>query len=211
MRIELLSHSTGRVKRDAPLPHSVDVLATLASPQSPVAFSPPTVEELFREHADFVWATLYRMGIREADLPDQLQEVFLVAHRRLGSFDGTSKPTTWLFGICMRVAAAHRRRAHVRRERLDGSPDLGDDLSDERSPEEHLSAKETASELDGVLDGMTLERRHVLVMFELEELSCREIADDLGIPIGTVHSRLHAARKEFAELLAARQKGARRG
>lgn len=196
------------VKQSVEGEHSASVLPSLETAPPIVAAVRPTVEQLFRHHADFVWATLHRMGVREADLSDQLQEVFLVAHRRLDSFDGTSKPTTWLFGICVRVAAAHRRRAHVRRERPDGSPDLGDRPTDERGPEEQLSARQTAAQLDELLDQMDVERRHVLVMYELEELSCREIAESLDIPVGTVHSRLHAARRELAELMAKR-KGAR--
>ena len=188
--------------------HSVDVAIAAAhdtSHAAPRALAPaPSLESLYRDHADFVWASLHRLGVREADLPDQLQEVFVVVHRRLDSYDGTSKPTTWLFGICLRVAAAHRRRAHVRYEAP--SDALGDHGSQAASPEDHALARDAHERLEALLDAMDLERRTVLVMFEIEEIPCREISTLLGIPIGTVHSRLHAARKEFAGLLAREQR-----
>jgi len=154
-------------------------------------------------HADFVWASLHRLGIEDRDLPDLLQEVFLVVHRRLGSFDRSSKLTTWLFGICLRVAAAHRRRAHVRREiSVENVPDAG---TGPALTDELLDRQREAQELARVLDEIDLEKRAVFVMFEIEEMSCDRIASLLGIPVGTVHSRLHGARKSFQAALRRRQ------
>lgn len=188
--------------------HSPDVLITLdrvAQPSAPL----PSLDALYRDHADFVWASLRRMGVKEADLADQLQEVFVVVHRRLESFDGTSKPTTWLYGICLRVASAHRRRAHHHRESLVASTPEQDSLRP--SAEEQLIERDAQMELESLLDAMDLERRAVLVMFEIEELPCQEIASLMGIPVGTVHSRLHTARKDFAELHAKRKRSSMKG
>jgi len=171
-----------------------------ASPASSAGV--PDVAAIHVAHADFVWATLQRLGVRDADLEDMLQEVFIVVHRRLDSFDGSSKMTTWLFGIAMRVAAAHRRRAHVRRERTvdempeEAAPDSG------RSPEEAAARHEARVTLAEILDGMDLDRRAVFVMFEVEEMSSEEIAAIVGVPVGTVYSRLHKARKEFEAAIA---------
>ena len=167
-------------------------------------------------HADFVWSTLQRFGVRDADLEDALQEVFIVVHRRLDSYDGVSKVTTWLYGIAMRVAAAFRRRAHVRREKvMDEVPEGLHEDEQSLSPEELTSRKQARATLDAILDSMDLDRRAVFVMFEVEELSCDEIAVIVGVPTGTVYSRLHKARKEFATLVErekasqASQRGAR--
>lgn len=70
------------------------------------------VASIHESHADFVWCSLQRLGVRPADLEDALQEVFVVVHRKLSSFDGSSRLSTWLFGISMRVASAYRRKAH---------------------------------------------------------------------------------------------------
>ncbi len=156
--------------------------------------------EVFREHSDFVWATLQRLGIPEADLEDTLQEVFLVVHRRLDTFDGSSMMTTWLYGICRRVAAGHRRRGYRRHE-------LPADEADETastegdSPEHQAAAAQARRRLDAILDAMDLDRRAVFVMFELDGMSCPDIAAVVGVPVGTVYSRIHAARAEFEKLV----------
>jgi len=164
------------------------------------------VTALHAAHADFVWATLQRFGVRDADLEDAMQETFVVVHRRLDTWDRTSKITTWLFGVAMRVAAAFRRKAHVRRERategvgeMDADPGL--------SPEDLAARREARRKLEAILDELDLERRAVFVMFEIEEMSCDEIAGVLGVPVGTVYSRLHKARKEFAAAMERSREG----
>ena len=160
---------------------------------------------------DFVWHSLQRLGVRPSNLEDMFQEVFMVVHKRLHTFDGSSKLTTWLFGICIRVASAHRRRASFRREELtDRVPDTEEIPPSER-PDGVLAAREAHAELGRVLDKMDLEKRAILVMFEIEDLSFDEIAAILGVPLGTVSSRLHAARKQFGAIVARLQAKARRG
>ncbi|KYF99797.1 RNA polymerase sigma factor [Sorangium sp. So ce394] len=161
--------------------------------------SPRSLVALHAEHGGFVWATLQRFGIQHPDLEDAFQDVFIVVQRRLPSFDWACPITTWLFAICRRVAASHRRRAHTRRERLG---EVVDDVPDSaRGPEEITSQHQARLRLDGILEAMDLDRRAVFVMFEIEEMPCNEIASLVGVPVGTVYSRLHAARKEFATLL----------
>ena len=167
----------------------------------------PDVTAIHAAHADFVWSALQRFGVRDRDLEDALQEVFIVVHRRLDSYDGVSKITTWLYGIAMRVAAAFRRRAHVRREQaVEEVPEPDDE---HLTPEELASRKQARATLDTILDGMDLDRRAVFVMFEIEEMSCEEIAGVVGVPVGTVYSRLHKARKEFATAVEKQKRGAR--
>lgn len=161
--------------------------------------APRSLVALHAEHGNFVWATLQRFGIQHPDLEDAFQDVFVVVQQRLPSFDWACPITTWLFAICRRVAASHRRRAHTRRERLG---EAVDDVPDPaRGPEEITSRREARLQIEGILEAMDLDRRAVFVMFELEEMPCDEIARLVGIPVGTVYSRLHAARKEFATLL----------
>lgn len=136
------------------------------------------------------------MGIRTEDATDLLQEVFVVVHRRLHTFDGTSKMETWLFGICIRVASSHRRKAHVRREQ---PSDSIKERGHEETPEAMLIAQDRAALLRSLLDTLDANHRVVLVMFEIEELSCAEISEELGIPVGTVYSRLHHARASLKQ------------
>lgn len=153
----------------------------------------------YEAHADFVWSSLQRLGVRTPDLEDVLQEVFVVVHQRMHTFDGSSKATTWLFGIALRVASAYRRRGFRRRETSVAAPPEPDVAS--VSPEDDLAAAESRRRLEVLLDEMELEKRAVFVMFEIDELSCEEIGHLLGIPVGTVYSRLSAARKSFQKAL----------
>lgn len=150
------------------------------------------IRAIHDQYVDFVWRNLHRLGVPSADVPDMLQEVFVVVHRRLHTFNGSSKMSTWLFGISMRVAASHRRRAHIRRERLGAEvPQRGH--SD--TPEAAAIARDERTQLEAILNTLDGSKRAVLVMYEIEELSCAEIAAQLGIAEGTVHSRLHHARE----------------
>jgi RNA polymerase sigma-70 factor (ECF subfamily) len=157
------------------------------------------VREVFALHGGFVWRTLQRMGVRDADLEDLVQEVFMVVHRQLAGFGARSRMTTWLYGISARVASTHRRRAWVRRELPTGEEN--EELSSSAGPEEALGLAEERTKLAEVMDLMDIQKRSLFVMFELDEISCDEIATLLGVPVGTVHSRLHAARREFNEAL----------
>lgn len=159
------------------------------------------LEEIYSRHADYVWATLQRFGVRESDLDDVFQEVFVVVHQRLHTFDRTARMTTWLYAICMRVASTYRRSAYVRREVV-ASDGVEEAVTDEtQAPDELLAAQQARARLAQILDGMELERRAVFVMFEIEGLSCPEIASLTGAPLGTVYGRLAAARKDFEKAL----------
>lgn len=151
-------------------------------------------------HANFVWLTLQRHGVRDADLEDMLQEVFVIVHRKLHTFDGSSRVTTWLFGICTRVAAAHRRRAYVRQEQP--TERTAETVVDPGvAPDAAAEIREGRARLEAILAEMDVEKRAVFVMFELEELPCEAIATIVGVPVGTVYSRLFAARKVFEKAL----------
>jgi RNA polymerase sigma-70 factor, ECF subfamily len=156
-----------------------------------------TASGVYAAHADFVWASLQRLGVRANDLDDVLQEVFVIVHQRLHTFDHTAKVTTWLFGICLRAASDHRRRAYRRREQVGDEPVHEPARTETSTPEDAAVGRQSRARLDRILDELDLEKRAVFVMFEVEELSCDEIAAIVGVPVGTVHSRLHAARKQF--------------
>jgi DNA-directed RNA polymerase specialized sigma24 family protein len=107
---------TEQNRDSAPEPESGPTLSGDVSHSAPDS-EPPSLREVFDEHAPFVWRTLRHLGIRDADLPDVCQEVFVAVHRKLEGFEGRSSLRTWLYGICLRTASDHRRRAYVRRER----------------------------------------------------------------------------------------------
>jgi len=158
------------------------------------------MREIFDEHAGHVWRTLRHLGIPEADVPDVSQEVFLTVHRKLPEFEGRSKLKTWIYGICLRVASDHRRRAYVRRERATAEP--GFELPATGAlPDSHADAR---AQLLRLLDTLDEDRRSVLVLYEIEGLSMKDIAELLGCPLQTAYSRLHAARRHVLEAFAAK-------
>jgi RNA polymerase sigma-70 factor (ECF subfamily) len=153
-------------------------------------------------YGKLVWKAIHRLGIRGSHLDDVYQEVFLVVHRRLDSFEGQAALTTWLFEVCFRVVAGYRRRAHFRREHL--VPDMASVSAiapPSCSPEREFEKREAAARVERILSQLKLEHRQVFTLFELEGLSCSEIGEQVGIPVGTVYSRLHRARHTFVERL----------
>lgn len=160
---------------------------------------PRSVSEVHAEHAGFVWRQLQRFGVREADREDVLQEVFVVVHQRLHTFDGSAQLTTWLYTITRNVAWAWRRRASHRHEELvDELPDTHDTA---RSAEETVEAQQLRRRLDRALDTLDLDRRAVFVMLEIDGCSYNEVSAITGVPVGTVSSRLDAAWKDLERAL----------
>ena len=151
--------------------------------------------QVYELHADFVWRTLQHLGVRDADLEDLGQEVFVTVHRKLSSFDGRSKLTTWLFGICLNLVHRHRRRAYFRLERPHAEPP---ERVDPHTPEEQYAGEEARVRLERLLEKLSPERRATFLLFEVEGVSCEEIAERTAVPVGTVYSRLHLARKAVA-------------
>jgi RNA polymerase sigma-70 factor (ECF subfamily) len=152
--------------------------------------------QLYDEHFSFVWRSLRRLGICESDVPDAMQDVFLVVHRRLAEFEGRSKMSTWIFGICYRVASDRRKAA--RRVSLESSDEEGLDAPDERVDiAAETERRQGLRTLEALLDEMPLEQRAVFTLFELECMTGEDIAQTLEVPLGTVYSRLRLARDTF--------------
>lgn len=161
----------------------------------------PTLRAIYDEHVSFVWRALRRLGVRESDLPDAVQDVFLVVHRKLPEFEGRSKVTTWLFGIAMRVARDRQRLAHVRRQVGDEEAVLA--FADESADVgEQAERRQAAAMLEAILDAMPIEQRAVFSLFELDGMTGDAIAELLEIPLGTVYSRLRLAREAFQRSVA---------
>ncbi len=160
------------------------------------------VRACFEAHGDFVWRVLARAGVRDADLKDALQEVFIVVAGKLDQLDDDAKPTTWLYGIAIRVAANQRRKVQRKREDLTAEHDESITTDERGNPEESAVRAEAREQLAELLEGLTSDQRVVFEMFELEEMTCPAIADALGIPLGTTYTRLRAARAALAAKVA---------
>jgi RNA polymerase sigma-70 factor (ECF subfamily) len=162
-----------------------------------MTFIPAAFEDVYRAHFRFVWRTLGRLGVREADLMDMTQNVFVVVHRQLPSFEGRSELTTWLFSICRLVAKDYLRSAPIRREVVVDVRDLARERGPGDRTLQHLDTQDLSHLLEAIMSRMPEKLREVFVMFELEEMSGEEIAGLLALPVGTVRSRLRLAREAF--------------
>lgn len=158
---------------------------------------PLSFDEVFRQNAPFVWRTLRRLGVREADVDDVCQEVFVVVHRKLADFEGRSSLRTWIYGICIRTASAHRRLARHREVPTEVPPEI----EAAGTPHESLARRRALEALDRALAELDDDKRAVFVLYEIEELGMAEVAEIVGCPLQTAYSRLHAARDKVQAAL----------
>lgn len=174
-------------------------LGGLETPASDEAELTRAVAALYRVHFQFVWRSLRRLGVRPSSLEDAVQDVFLVAHRKLHAFDGRSSHRAWLFAIAVRAAAEHRRRD----ARLHLDPDAQVATA---HLEKTLELRQQIDLLDRVLETLPDDQRVVFVMAEIEQFSVPEIATALGVKLNTVYSRLRLGRAHFERTLARQRK-----
>ena len=152
-------------------------------------------EALYREHFAFVWRNARRLGCSDEWVDDATHEVFLVATRRLDEFQGRSSERTWLFAITFRIVGRLRRDRARRRARTERYV--------QERPEAIADAEretEAAQYLRLLLQKLDEAQRVVLILAELEGFTSLEIAKTLGVPAGTVDSRLRSARTQLARL-----------
>lgn len=179
-------------------------MGSTALPSVSATASQLTVQDLFAQHAAFVLRVVRRLGASPADAEDVAQEVFLVVHRKLHTYDGSSNVRTWLFGITRRVVADHRKRVQRRRE-TEYTEHSGQ--ASGMHPEAALQKQELLSHLDRALEQLSESKRVVFVLYEMECLPMNEIAEMVGCPVFTAYSRLREARETLAAYLARRGHG----
>jgi RNA polymerase sigma-70 factor (ECF subfamily) len=144
---------------------------------------------------------LRALGVPDADLEDVAQEVFVVVRRKLAGFDGDKLPS-WLYRISANTASDFRRRAWFRRLWSRGRVDTDELVCGADAPDRVAERRQAERQLAQVLARMSDKRRVAFCLFELEGHSGEEIAALLDVPVATIWSRLHQARKDFLSLVA---------
>lgn len=153
---------------------------------------------MIEKHFDVVYQALRRLGVPSREMDDCMQQVFLVASRKLPSIaEGTE--LSFLHQTAVKVASTARRTA--RRHRTMGEHQDTEPSDPRPAPDELADQKRMLALLDEVLDQLPTELRTVFVLFELQEVPMAQIASMLEIPLGTVSSRLRRAREAFEQLL----------
>jgi RNA polymerase sigma-70 factor (ECF subfamily) len=166
----------------------------MAAPESP-ELRKARLGDAVQEHGPFVWRALRRLGLSRDDASDATQEVFLVLARRLDDVTATdTRP--FLFSVARRVASTHRRDT---RRRGEVCLDVEPVEPNAREPGPHRIAEhhDRLHMLQRALAALPEEQREVFVLVECEEQTAPETARILGIPLGTVASRLRRARAAF--------------
>ena len=162
-------------------------------------------EELYRQHAGRLYNLAFRMAGSAQEAEDLLQDVFLQAHRKLGSFRGESSLGTWLYRLAMNQCLDHLRTRQVRMGRVTESLD-GEQAAE---PVAHTPAVPEA------ISRMDLERaiarlpegcRATFLLHDVEGFEHREIAQILDIAVGTSKSQVHKARTKLREMLSHKER-----
>ena len=177
---------------------------TSAAWAAPLSLEPPPppsrrLRHLVDNYFSFAWRTLRRAGVSEADADDGAQRVFLTVARRLeGIRPGAER--AFIHAVATREAG-HLRRSYRRRGEV-GQEAMEDRSTGRPRPDDVASRNQALSYVAEVLDDMEDSLRCVFVLYEVEELSCAQIAETLGLPLGTAKSRLRRARADFQERIA---------
>jgi RNA polymerase sigma factor (sigma-70 family) len=158
--------------------------------------------EAYRDFAPYVRRRLLELGVRNADLPDQCHEVFLVLHRR-EHLDEIERVDLWLREVCRRVAASYRRRARHTREVLGEPPDVRADSLDD--PESSVRRGDERDLLRNALELLDDESRDLLALHDVGELPLTELAKLVDHDRKTVRKRLEVARRRLSTLMQGNQ------
>ena len=162
--------------------------------------------DVYRENVGFVWRSVRGLGVNHAAVDDVAQEVFLIVNRRLGDFEGRSSIRAWLSAIVVNVVRHHRRSMQRKspHEIARAETPIDPELLPASAPTPYEAAvqAEESRLLDRLLDELDDEKREVLVLAELEEMSVPELAAALDVKLNTAYSRLRLAREAFERALA---------
>jgi RNA polymerase sigma-70 factor, ECF subfamily len=157
--------------------------------------------ELVRRHERRVYNLAYRMLGRPEEAADASQDVFVTCLRKLGGFKGTAAFTTWLHRVTLNVCYdALRKRSRER---------PSEDPPDRLAPDDPADEAAAAVDVHRALQRVAEDFRAVLVLHDIQGLPYEDVAEALGIPVGTVKSRLHRARLAMATELGGEQGGPR--
>lgn len=157
--------------------------------------------EIVRRWERRIFALTYGMLGREEDARDATQETFLSAFRNLRNFRGEAKVSSWLHRIAVNQCLTRHRRAKVRNEA--GLEDEEEKHASnfatplDLSPSSVVEGRERSTAVRRAVNSLPLELRQIVVMKEFEELTFREIADALDVPLSTVKSRLYTALRQL--------------
>ena len=160
-------------------------------------------EEIYKSHSGRLYGLVLRMVGNQSDAEDLLQDVFLAAHRKLDGFRGESALGTWLYRLATNQCLDYLRSRAARTGQLTDTMDDEPDMPDARS--RRIAADRVAKmDLERALAQLPEGCRAAFLLYDVEGLEHREVADALGIAEGTSKSQVHKARLKLRALLGGR-------
>ena len=159
---------------------------------------------LFKRYRDRVFSIISHTLSPYADKDDIIQQVFIKIYRSLDNFKGLSSLDTWIYRITLKVCIDQQRKKYRKRQlKLIRNPDILEKQHDASKPNPYVEheQKELSDQILTGLNKLSMEKRLVVTMFEMEGFSLEDIYKMLKKPIGTIKSRLFHGRKELAAYL----------
>lgn len=160
----------------------------------------PAFGDVYAKYFPFVWRNVLRLGVPRSATDDVTQEVFIVVHRKLATFEGRSALGTWIYTILRRVVRDYLRSPT--RTMASSTVDL-ESFSNTlaASVEQPLAQEQALAMVQQILTSMDEEKREVFVLAELEQMTAPEIAEMTGMNLNTIYARLRSARQQFDDIV----------
>ena len=157
-------------------------------------------ETIVRQHRRKVFNVAYKFVGKHDEAEDLTQDIFLKLFKSLDTFDRRANFQTWLISVSRNLCIDHYRSVRKERETIDRDVDAGDltPASSDTGPYAALEHSDRRLLLRRALDELAPTLRSAVMLRDIHELSYQEIADRLGLPEGTVKSRINRGRLELA-------------
>lgn len=163
-----------------------------------LADAPRAFARLYQRYVGFTWRVVGQAGVPNHAIDDVVQEVWLIVHRRLPSFEGRSAVKSWLFGVSLNVARNQRRSDRRRQKHLPEPLGEGNSLD----PERIRAGREACEQVERFLCGLDDRRRTIFAHQFIENRSARETADAIGVDVITVYRQVRLLRAGLGRWLA---------
>jgi RNA polymerase sigma-70 factor (ECF subfamily) len=174
--------------------------------------------ELISRYERPVFSLIYRLVRDREHAEDLAQETFIKVLNAIDRYDATYKFSSWIFKIANNTAIDALRKKQLDTVSLDGSPHARSvaeaaegwrptAVARDESPQEYVERLELGAELEAALASLRLEYRTAIILWHMEDRPYEEIADIMNIPLGTVKTYIHRARKELREFLGGQDEG----
>ncbi|MGC4068628.1 MAG: sigma-70 family RNA polymerase sigma factor [Polyangiaceae bacterium] len=161
----------------------------------------PDLAELYGQNVRYVWRCLRSLGVRDRELEDAIQDLFMVVQKKLPDFDGRVSARTWLYAIAIRIARRYKERHGRAAARFCPEEEHAETLASPHNTEAEFVYNERLACAREALNALDDDKREVFVLAQIEQMSAKEIGEITGVPMNTVYSRLRAAKAAFSEAI----------